>query len=377
MFKKFEGPLWYTYMEWPNVIDAIANCTVSTSTADRWGGRDRRCWDQLNCAFTAADASQQARYSSAATIFGLVRLYSYSSSHLITLLGQLPTVLAMMATSTADLLYIHHRYPVVALLLSLCNPSTIASGLASDLPFGRSLSSSEKILNSHERILLARRRLRSTRSTGYRPMISFLTVRLHISDAQIDFLHDLILHLYAAGVAGTMLWQAILLGMRGVIVFACWTWHQPFTWIGVSGILHLLAAITWRFCLGPLDPTLPFSRCHWSLSRSGSNLTLTHPRVARFMEIVFQILGLMNYGYGTVMLSGTTLVSPRNSLVVFCLMGYASVCSRLAAIWLLEVFPDVPNDREEERGMQIVEVGRERGMGLVGNSVKEDRLVQK
>jgi hypothetical protein len=85
----------------------------------------------------------------------------------------------------------------------------------------------------------------------------------------------------------------------------------------------------------------------------------------------------MNYGYGTVMLSGTTLVSPRNSLVVFCLMGYASVCSRLAAIWLLEVFPDVPNDREEERGMQIVEVGRERGMGLVGNSVKEDRLVQK
>lgn len=344
MYKKFEGRLWYTYMEWPNVIDAISNCTVLSAFADRWGGRDRTCWNQIDCALTAADASQQAQYSSAATILGLVRLYTTCLAILITLLGQLPTVLAMMATSTADLLYIHHRYPLVAFLLSLCNPSTIASGLVSGLPFGRSLSNPEKILDSPERILLARRRLRSTRSTGYRPMISLLTFRLDVSDAQIDFLHDLILHLYAAGVAVMMLWQAILLGMRGVIVFACWTWHEPFTWVGVSGILHLLSAITWRFCLGPLDSTLPFSRCHWSLSRSGSNLTLAHPRFARFMEIFFQVLGLMNYGYGTVILSGTTLVSPRNALVVFCLMGYASVCSRLAVIWLLEVFPDVSND---------------------------------
>ena len=50
----------------------------------------------------------------------------------------------------------------------------------------------------------------------------------------------------------------------------------------------------------------------------------------------------MNYGYGTVMLSSTTLVSPDYALGVFCLMGFASMGSRLLAIWLLEVFPEVP-----------------------------------
>jgi hypothetical protein len=60
-------------MQWPNVIDAIANCTVSDDSVSRWGGRDETCWNQLDCALTAADASQQAQYSSAATILGLVR----------------------------------------------------------------------------------------------------------------------------------------------------------------------------------------------------------------------------------------------------------------------------------------------------------------
>lgn len=72
MFKKFESPLWYAYIQWPNVIDAITNCTVSPDSASRWGGRDKTCWDQLDCALSAADASQQAQYSSAATILGLV-----------------------------------------------------------------------------------------------------------------------------------------------------------------------------------------------------------------------------------------------------------------------------------------------------------------
>ncbi len=45
-------------------------------------------------------------------------------------------------------------------------------------------------------------------------------------------------------------------------------------------------------------------------------------------------------GFGTVMLSGTSLVSPRNGLTVFCLMGFSSVSSRLLALWPLEVFPD-------------------------------------
>jgi hypothetical protein len=280
----------------------------------------------------------------------------------------------MMATSTIDLLYIHHRYPLLAFLLSLCNPSTIGSGFGSGLASGRSLSNPEKILHSHERILLARRHLRSTRSTSYRLILPFLTRRLRLSDAQIDFLHDLTIHLYTAGIAAIMVRQAVLLGIRGVVTFACWTSHNPFTWVGAGGILHLLSAITWRFCLGPIDSTLPFSRFHWSLSRSGGNLTLAHPRVARFMEIVFQVSGLMNYGYGTAILSGTTLVTPSNSLIVLCLMGFASVASRLAAIWLLEVVPDVSADEGEEEGILMVKVGKEVSMDLGGKSAEESKV---
>ena len=39
------------------------------------------------------------------------------------------------------------------------------------------------------------------------------------------------------------------------------------------------------------------------------------------------------------MLSGTSLVSPRNGLAVFCLMQCAGACSRLVRFCLLEVYP--------------------------------------
>jgi len=47
MFKKFEGPFWYTYIQWPNVIDAINNCTAPADSPSIWGGRDKTCWQQL------------------------------------------------------------------------------------------------------------------------------------------------------------------------------------------------------------------------------------------------------------------------------------------------------------------------------------------
>lgn len=49
----------------------------------------------------------------------------------------------------------------------------------------------------------------------------------------------------------------------------------------------------------------------------------------------------MNYGYGTVMLSGINLVSPQSGLQIFCYMGFAALTSRLVTIWLLEIWPEV------------------------------------
>jgi hypothetical protein len=247
----------------------------------------------------------------------------------------------MMATSTDDLLPIYHRYPFLAFLLALCNPSTILSGV----------SSISRPDSQHQ----PQQMLQSKRSRGYNQKI----------DQYLSLIHDMILHFAAGSIAGIMVWQSTLLGMRRVIVFACWTWHEPFTWVGVGGLIQL-STIAWRLCLGPTVPSQKWSRWHWSLSRSGGNLTLAHPHWARFSDILFQVIELMNYGFGTVMLSGTSLVSPVNGLTVFCLMGFSSMSSRLLAIWLLEVFPEVSEVSEvAERGIMMDALKRSGGESLV------------
>jgi hypothetical protein len=72
MWTKFGTGL--SYAEWPNVVEALLDCNGSSPVADVYGGRDKICWNKLNCALSAADASQAAQYSSAATILGLVAM---------------------------------------------------------------------------------------------------------------------------------------------------------------------------------------------------------------------------------------------------------------------------------------------------------------
>jgi len=98
MFRKFEGPFWYIYIQWPNVIDAINNCTVPADSASRWGGRDKTCWNQLDCALTAADASQQQQYSCASTILGLVSLFTLRVRKVENTSGMLTTSLVTHRT---------------------------------------------------------------------------------------------------------------------------------------------------------------------------------------------------------------------------------------------------------------------------------------
>jgi hypothetical protein len=69
MWTKFKGP---SYAGWSNVISAIHDCEPINDFGEIYGKDDQQCWNVLNCALEAADASQQAQYSSAATILGLV-----------------------------------------------------------------------------------------------------------------------------------------------------------------------------------------------------------------------------------------------------------------------------------------------------------------
>lgn len=78
MWHKFQGA---SYTRWENIDEAIRNCTPVNDFGEKYGleQRSAKCWTILDCALSAADAIQQAQFSSAATILGLVcspfRLY--------------------------------------------------------------------------------------------------------------------------------------------------------------------------------------------------------------------------------------------------------------------------------------------------------------
>ena len=115
-------------MQWPNVIDAIANCTFSDNNVRRWRGHDETCWNQLDCALTAADTTQQAEYSSAGTTLGIVKQSQGAHSQI---------KLAISSYQQSSQWWLHQ--PKISLSFtvtplspspsSLCNLSIIPSGL--------------------------------------------------------------------------------------------------------------------------------------------------------------------------------------------------------------------------------------------------------
>ena len=247
-----------------------------------------------------------------------------------------------MACSTDELLRVHTRFPILAFLMSLCNPSTISAAI----------SSSPAIIEPAHGIRSPR--LRKHLKTGISKRFTIRQVSIPL------WLHDLVLHLIALGCTFMIFTQALLVGVRGVISYACWTSHNPLTWVCVGGVTHLLRIITWRLTLGPVtgeeEGWFKHSpRWHWNLSsHTASRLKLRHVHVARFLAVFFQVVGVMNYGYGTLQFSGFTLVGAYFAIRTFTLIGFSSLVSRLIAIWVLEVYPD-----------EIVESAEAKGVGMI------------
>jgi len=264
------------------------------------------------------------------------------------------------STSPDDLLIVHRRWPLLALLLSFCNPSTLPTNLVS-FP---------EVRNS----------LYTKRSPSFEALIArgiplpILGLRIPLS----NLAHDIILHLAAFGMAAVVIWLALILGSRGIVVFSCWTAHNPFTWVVVGAGTHLVSIFGWRVCLGPKShshseriPIRPrqhqVSRWTWSIARSKGMLEVAHPKLARFIALFVKVLGLVNYGYGTVILSAMTLVSTQNALGVFATMGVMSLGARLITIWLVDIFPELQVD-EGKTG-----VDSEEGLLEEGSKVPEIR----
>jgi hypothetical protein len=63
--------------------------------------------------------------------------------------------------------------------------------------------------------------------------------------------------------------------------------------------------------------------------------------------LFFKVTGVMNYGFGTVVLSGKMLVNPYMALRTFVLVGLSGLIAKLVTLWLLTLYNDVEKEKTE------------------------------
>jgi hypothetical protein len=163
----------------------------------------------------------------------------------------------MIGTSRNDHMRIHMRFPVLALLLSICNPSTMVAGFSwsTDTPPENVLLKNDVQLDAY-------------RGTRY---------------------ISLVIHGTAIAVAGLAIWQAVLLGMRGVVPYACPTWYNPLIWLLIGSVVHIIDVVTSRLCIVGRD------RWRWHLSAVGG-IKVRWPWAMRLKDMALTVRRLFLQG---------------------------------------------------------------------------------
>ncbi|KAJ7224929.1 hypothetical protein B0H12DRAFT_280447 [Mycena haematopus] len=181
---KFNSP---TYTGYTKIDSLVSSCVQTESAADPSTYADGVgiCDAILWCVINDIDNGTSVQYGAAATILGFI-----------------PTILSMIGTSRDDHLKIHKRFPILAFLLSCCNPSTMIAGLV----WRTGTPPEDVLLKNHVQL------------DAYR------------GGKYIAF----VVHVAVAAAAGLVIWQALVLGMRGVVSFACPTWISPLIWVLVG-----------------------------------------------------------------------------------------------------------------------------------------------
>lgn len=243
-------------------------------------------------------------------------------------------------TSTDELLQVHSRYPVLAVFLSLCNPSTTSFRLSlssrqahavpspsggNPKPLERALLTSRLAPTEQpiERLLLAKNMINGRFRT--------------VSEWQVGFLH-----LVVGSAAAVAVWQSVELGVRGINIFGCRSWWNPLLWLLCGGSMHLWNVVWSRLCLASRPQarrTIPSLRWTWSLWSVRERLYLKRPDLARFNDLLMSGTALINYMFSTMLLSGMQLIHAEAALRIACVFCVMAVIARLMTIWILEVLP--------------------------------------
>ncbi|KAJ7694878.1 hypothetical protein B0H17DRAFT_1131809 [Mycena rosella] len=241
MHFKFTPP---TYAGYPEVDAQIAECIQPDNPIVSQHTILGECGVILLCVMDSIDNRTMSFYSASATILGFI-----------------PTILFMIGTGRDDYLKIHKQFPILALLLSCCNPSTVIAGLA-----WRTATPPEDVLLKNHVPMGSRRGI-------YTPVV---------------------IHGVAMAAAGLVIWQAVILGMRGIISYSCPTCESPLVWVLVGPAVHIIDVI---------------------------------------------VLALADYVYGTIILSSMQLVTTRPALEITMFFAVPGLISKLISIFILEFEP--------------------------------------
>jgi len=151
----------------------------------------------------------------------------------------------------------------------------------------------------------------------------------------------LVAHVFAAVGAAGVIWQTQNLGNRAVVSWACWTDFYPALWICIGLIHHILAILFLRLSLKSDDTSTrtrkgaPLLVTQLDMTQGGLDLIVAHTRFASWSKAFVDLLGNVNYLYGTVVFSSLTLVSGVVAIKVLVVYGIVAAVARIMGAWTL------------------------------------------
>jgi hypothetical protein len=157
-----------------------------------------------------------------------------------------------------------------------------------------------------------------------------------------------VMHGAAIVASGATIWQAVLLGMRGVMSFACPTWYNPLIWVLLGALAHIIDVTTSRLCLEG------HHRWSWDLSVI-SGLEIRWAWVMHMKDMVLTVSSTALSGNTNVTdlrvrylrwpimymepLSSPLLVGPQPALKIAVALTLPAIFAKLVSIILLGLGP--------------------------------------
>lgn len=292
-----------------------------------------------------------------------------------------------MGSTNEELILLHTRFPLLALLLSISN-----------INIGNINTIDERLRDATDFDTV------DGRSAGIRSTIHFLCKsttdngghhgNAHTATSGVKTQPPILalVTLYAIAMAGAALviWQTIELGQKAVLTWACWTDFYPGLWLFVAVLQHFVSVVTMRLALHnasavgddniPMVPVSPSASClapsnsfpviptaprrHSTIKRRPTvsstrgmdryggpigpgvwrlnllsqdlNLELARPKLAVWSKVGTDLLANANFVYGTIIFSSLSLVSGVNAIKIVLVYGFVVAITRVLTAFVLE-----------------------------------------